>query len=386
MAWLKESPIERYERRSAPPLQSEDLWSPPDVPPPPGVVLLSDICSPETTDDQLCGSEISSSKMPNNAVGGTSDAVKASNVPENYENGMGPQKYRKLGLQYHDLRCTALVQSCNCFSCSIIDPQFERQAVDLLSSVDRIPNYQIYSMGTRKSRASQIPYEMFPSATADFLEDCRRHFSKCFGFVSNNLNRMSSNRMMNNEPVLNDSRHQTLKNSSMVNNTGHIDPHLPLPYSHPLKYSSIGNQCEYNHDSSSQYYDGPRCPCGSPLLPDGSQTAPNCLSTSHVLDHSTKYPADRHFITSPPYSTLSHSSPQFPIRTMNIVDPLQPFNNLGRSVSTGNFYRITESFKRSVRILETVIGELSSSYTALVVHVSLNCSKFCQFSPAMYLE
>lgn len=49
--------------------------------------------------------------------------------------------------------------------------------------------------------------------------------------------------------------------------------------------------------------------------------------------------------------------PQFQKRNMNIVDPLNSLNNLGRSVSTANFYRIIDSFRRGSAVLESVVGK-----------------------------
>lgn len=53
------------------------------------------------------------------------------------------------------------------------------------------------------------------------------------------------------------------------------------------------------------------------------------------------------------------SGSPFIVRSMNIVDPLQRWNNLGRSVSVASLYRIREAFAYGSACLETAIGALA---------------------------
>ncbi|XVF46124.1 hypothetical protein PTKIN_Ptkin03bG0001400 [Pterospermum kingtungense] len=49
------------------------------------------------------------------------------------------------------------------------------------------------------------------------------------------------------------------------------------------------------------------------------------------------------------------SSPLFPLKHLNIIDPLKENNNLGRSVNRGNFYRIRSAFKYGARKLGQIL-------------------------------
>lgn len=51
------------------------------------------------------------------------------------------------------------------------------------------------------------------------------------------------------------------------------------------------------------------------------------------------------------------SSRTFPLKHLNIVDPLKENNNLGRSVSTGNFYRIRSAFTYGARKLGRILSQ-----------------------------
>ncbi|XP_022950092.1 uncharacterized protein LOC111453279 [Cucurbita moschata] len=51
------------------------------------------------------------------------------------------------------------------------------------------------------------------------------------------------------------------------------------------------------------------------------------------------------------------NSRAFPIKHLNIVDPLKENNNLGRSVSKGNFYRIRSAFSYGARKLGSILSQ-----------------------------
>lgn len=118
-----------------------------------------------------------------------------------------------MGLQCHDERCSAVVHVCECLDCTASDPRFERQAVELSEVIN---DSGIYVAGvlkdsnpssTRKKKQYGIPSNLFPSATADFLEDCRRHLSQCFApSISSNREHGQSNRWIYNQLVTNENR------------------------------------------------------------------------------------------------------------------------------------------------------------------------------------
>ncbi|GMJ08537.1 hypothetical protein like AT3G51620 [Hibiscus trionum] len=55
------------------------------------------------------------------------------------------------------------------------------------------------------------------------------------------------------------------------------------------------------------------------------------------------------------------NSRTFPQKHLNIVDPLRENNNLGRSVSKGNFYRIRSAFTYGARKLERILSQAEES-------------------------
>ncbi|KAK1271818.1 hypothetical protein QJS04_geneDACA005863 [Acorus gramineus] len=57
----------------------------------------------------------------------------------------------------------------------------------------------------------------------------------------------------------------------------------------------------------------------------------------------------------PPLKSLENSPKPFPLKNLNIVDPLKESNNLGRSVSKGNFYRIRSAFGYGARKLGRIL-------------------------------
>ncbi|KAM2281263.1 hypothetical protein EV2_042748 [Malus domestica] len=56
-----------------------------------------------------------------------------------------------------------------------------------------------------------------------------------------------------------------------------------------------------------------------------------------------------------PAAAEADSVDEFPIKFLNIVDPLKDNNNLGRSVSKGNFYRIRSAFSLGAQTLREVL-------------------------------
>lgn len=67
-----------------------------------------------------------------------------------------------------------------------------------------------------------------------------------------------------------------------------------------------------------------------------------------------------------PPRSLESTSRNFPRKHLNIVDPLKENNNLGRSVSRGNFYRIRSAFSYGARKLGRVLLLSSESIPAEV--------------------
>ncbi|XVF37424.1 hypothetical protein REPUB_Repub20aG0006700 [Reevesia pubescens] len=57
------------------------------------------------------------------------------------------------------------------------------------------------------------------------------------------------------------------------------------------------------------------------------------------------------------------NSRTFPLKHLNIVDPLRENNNLGRSVSKGNFYRIRSAFTYGARKLGRILSRAEESIT-----------------------
>ncbi|KAK1284798.1 hypothetical protein QJS10_CPB21g01570 [Acorus calamus] len=72
----------------------------------------------------------------------------------------------------------------------------------------------------------------------------------------------------------------------------------------------------------------------------------------------------------PPLKSSENSPKPFPLKNLNIVDPLKESNNLGRSVSKGNFYRIRSAFGYGARKLgrilllpkEDIVGEVNKFF------------------------
>lgn len=384
-----------------------------------------------------------------------------------------------------------------------LDPRFERQAVEL-DEARNDPGSDDTSLQPMESsyqrvKGSGIPRKLFPSATADFLEDCRRHFSKCFGPSSPNIKDSQPSRVNYGRSSINDdhfsyqpdlhrstagniidtssdsdqrrknnnnnisrrsnSYYQQKKSSSNsqltfqseVNSCGlsigaskSTPSHIPFqsptsmavtPTFRPnfvsseqqnrqtvkrvksrinepdqflgegksrtdpaastantevknsncvfrekilQRSSSIEHNLDipYESNRSAKLETSRRlyCPCGEPLIEEEQNLPRYCAFSGNVeVPEDIKlgsFTSINQYLSSrlPSFrrrQTNRQFGSQFPIRTLNIVDPLQPFNNLGRSVSTGNFYRITESFKRSARILEAAIGTYSLSHIYL---------------------
>ncbi|CAA0836210.1 PAP/OAS1 substrate-binding domain superfamily [Striga hermonthica] len=64
-----------------------------------------------------------------------------------------------------------------------------------------------------------------------------------------------------------------------------------------------------------------------------------------------------------PYRGGENNSRGFQLKHLNIVDPLKEMNNLGRSVSRGNFYRIRSAFSYGARKLARIICQPVNSIT-----------------------
>ncbi len=63
----------------------------------------------------------------------------------------------------------------------------------------------------------------------------------------------------------------------------------------------------------------------------------------------------------------------FSIKLLNIVDPLLPTNNLGRSVARANFLRIRRAFAYGASRLEALLLAKVSAYTCC--NCLVNCSR-----------
>lgn len=60
-------------------------------------------------------------------------------------------------------------------------------------------------------------------------------------------------------------------------------------------------------------------------------------------------------------ANMSASSRSFAIKFLNIMDPLLPTNNLGRSVSKASFARIRKALKHGAQVLTDILLEVSDS-------------------------
>ncbi|CAH2063978.1 unnamed protein product [Thlaspi arvense] len=76
----------------------------------------------------------------------------------------------------------------------------------------------------------------------------------------------------------------------------------------------------------------------------------------HELLLDEKFVRDCVELYSAPSKAVEANGPEFPIRPFNIVDPLKHSNNLGRSVTKGNFRRIIHAFTLGARKLRDVLS------------------------------
>lgn len=59
---------------------------------------------------------------------------------------------------------------------------------------------------------------------------------------------------------------------------------------------------------------------------------------------------------SPPTAPAPYGGKTFAVRALNIMDPLLPTNNLGRSVSRANFLRMRRAFAHGAKVLEAILS------------------------------
>lgn len=91
-------------------------------------------------------------------------------------------------------------------------------------------------------------------------------------------------------------------------------------------------------------------------------------------------------IFSLPSNGLETNQRAFPLKHLNIIDPLKENNNLGRSVNRGNFYRIRSAFKYGARKLgrilllpeEKIAAELKKFFANTMVWHGNKCWKNVQ--------
>ncbi|KAF8102043.1 hypothetical protein N665_0201s0333 [Sinapis alba] len=76
----------------------------------------------------------------------------------------------------------------------------------------------------------------------------------------------------------------------------------------------------------------------------------------HELLLDEKFLSDCIELYSAPTKTVETNGLEFPIRHLNIVDPLKHSNNLGKSVTKGNFQRIMHAFTLGARKLRDVLS------------------------------
>jgi hypothetical protein len=55
---------------------------------------------------------------------------------------------------------------------------------------------------------------------------------------------------------------------------------------------------------------------------------------------------------------VSQGSRSFPVKFLNIMDPLLPSNNLGRSVSKASFARIRKALAHGAQTLTSIVGKV----------------------------
>ena len=67
----------------------------------------------------------------------------------------------------------------------------------------------------------------------------------------------------------------------------------------------------------------------------------------------------------------------FVVRLLNIVDPLLPSNNLGRSVSRASYLRIRRAFAHGAKTLALVMEKVR-----LAIHAAVRLAGFCQVAAA----
>lgn len=62
-------------------------------------------------------------------------------------------------------------------------------------------------------------------------------------------------------------------------------------------------------------------------------------------------------------ASLPVAGPSLPLKHLNVVDPLLPSNNLGRSVSRASFARIRQAFMLSYRTLDEAMNKVGLKFT-----------------------
>ncbi|XP_065852456.1 uncharacterized protein [Euphorbia lathyris] len=97
------------------------------------------------------------------------------------------------------------------------------------------------------------------------------------------------------------------------------------------------------------------------LLPEVVVEAPENGGCAVLL--SNDFLKDCAEMFSVPARGFEASSRTFPLKHLNIVDPLKENNNLGRSVSKGNFYRIRSAFTYGARKLGRILSMPEESIT-----------------------